>query len=79
MWHVCKACVENAVKKIVIAEKRSRVLFALGSIMYSQDCPLHAEPVLWAKQQFEKLAPDYPNLTHFCEYLNQYWLPKVGM
>jgi hypothetical protein len=35
--------------------------------------------VLWAKQQLEKLAPNYPNLTHFCEYLNQHWLPKARM
>ncbi len=46
LWHVYKAWAENAVKKIVSAEKRSRVLSTLGSIMYSRDCPLHAEPVL---------------------------------
>jgi hypothetical protein len=79
LWHVYKAWAENAVKKIISVEKRSRVLSTLGSIMYSRDYPLHAKPILWAKQQLEKLAPNYPNLTHFCEYLNQHWLPRVGM
>jgi hypothetical protein len=78
LWHAYKAWAENAVKKIASVERRSRVLSALGSIMYSRDCPLHAKPILWAKQ-LGKLAPNYINLTHFCEYLNQHWLPKARM
>jgi hypothetical protein len=79
LWHVCKAWVENVIKKIISVEKRSRILSILRSIIYSQDCPFHAKLVLWAKKQPEKLAPNYLNLTHFCEYLNQHWLPKAGM
>ncbi len=76
---VYKAWAKNAIKKIVNAEKKPRVLSALGNIMYSRDCPLHAKPILWAKQQLEKLELNYINLTRFWEYLNQHWLPKVGM
>jgi hypothetical protein len=54
---------------IATVEEWSRVLSTLGSIMYSRDCPLHAELVLWA-EQLEKLATNYPNSTCFCEYLN---------
>jgi hypothetical protein len=69
-----KNWVKNAVKKIANVEEKSRVLFALGSIMYSKDCPLHVEPVLWAEQQLEKLETHYFDSTHLCEYLNRHWL-----
>jgi hypothetical protein len=35
MWHVHKTWVENAIEKTTNVEERSRVLSALGSIMYS--------------------------------------------
>jgi hypothetical protein len=53
-------------------EERSRVLSTLGSIMYSRNCPLHVKLVLWVEQQFEVLATNYPDSTHFFEYLKEH-------
>jgi hypothetical protein len=65
LWHVHKAWVENVIKRIISAEERARILFALGSIMYFQDSPLHVKHVFWIEQQLELLVTNYLDSAHF--------------
>jgi hypothetical protein len=48
LWHVYKAWADNVIKMTASMEERSKVLSTFGNRIYSQKCPLHAEPILWA-------------------------------
>jgi hypothetical protein len=47
--------------------------------MYSQTCALDHDLVLWAQQQIDIMATNYPNAPCFIAYLKDHWLHKVGM
>jgi hypothetical protein len=62
LWHVQKAWVENAIKKIINPQERSNFLSALGRIIYSWRCPIDAYLILWVEQEIEMLLTNFPNV-----------------
>jgi hypothetical protein len=70
MQHVCKAWVENAIKKIVSVEEQSRFLSTFGNIMYFLYCLFDVEHVYG--QQFELLATNYLDSPCFITYLKKH-------
>jgi hypothetical protein len=76
---VCKTWVEDVVKKIAKVEDQTKVLHALGQIMYSKACPMDYGPILWVQLQVDIVATKYPNASRFIEYLEDHWTHKVAM
>ncbi len=79
LWHVRKAWVENAIKKIIMLEDHVLVLSIFNEVMYSCGCPIDTDVILWAKQQIHLLATRYPNATRFMKYLQKHYLHKAAM
>jgi hypothetical protein len=65
---VHKTWVED-VKKIAKVEDQTKVLYAMGQIMYSKACPLDHDPILWVELQIYVMATKYPNASQSIEYL----------
>ncbi len=72
LWHVCKTWVEDVVKKITKVEDRTKVLYALGQIMYLKACPMDHDLILWVQLQIDIMATKYPNASRFIKYLEDH-------
>jgi hypothetical protein len=59
LWHMRKAWAKNVVK--ILQKCKTKILYALGQIMYSRACPLDHDLVLWVQLQIDIMATKYPN------------------
>ena len=79
LWHVRKAWVENAVKKISTVGERAEVLQMLGDIMYGKGCGIDDDPIYWALRQLDIIRNTRPRSAAFMRYIDKDWRPKVAM